>query len=992
MKKYWKTIEESTQGPDALKLPELSELPQKQEIIDFLESDGENLHPSRRDFLKFVGFGFATAAVLSSCKNPVNKAIPYLIKPEDVTPGTANHYASTYFEGGEYNSILVKVRDGRPIKIEGNDLSPISKGGTSAKVQASVFSLYDDGGRIKTPHKKNAASTWAEVDTDILRQLQQISAANGKIAILTATIISPSTLELIREFQVKYPGTTHVTYDAISASAILQANQLNFGKQAIPAMNFEAADVIVGFNADFLGTWISPVEFARQYAATRRLSESKKSMSKHYQFESTMTLSGSSADYRFSIKPSQEKLILANLYNEIAVLAGSAGFNTPPSPLEVKSLATELWASRGKSIIVCGSNDVKTQMIVNGINYLLGNYGSTIDLEKTMYTRKGIDEQVIAFANDFAAGKVDALLCYQVNPVFDFPEPAKFAEGLKKAKLSVSFASAWDETAKLSQYVCPTGHYLESWNDAEPRKGQLSLAQPAINKLFDTRDFQDSLLKWAGIADDYHTYIQKYWEKSYFPLQNTTTNFQAFWNKSLQAGVFEYPSEASAVTAISSIEAAFGDLGSTVSGTEVYLYESVAMGNGSYGNNPWLQELPDPVSKVTWDNYVALSPKMAAEMTLAEGDIVKINDKVELPVLLQPGQAYGVVAIALGYGHTEVGPVGNAVGGNAHSLLALKDGTIQYWNTNVKLAKTGGKHNFAKSQEYQSMEGRPLIRETSLGEWKVNPGAGNELHEEFVKNKVTLYPELEFPIHHWGLVVDLNTCTGCSACVIACQAENNIPVIGKEEVRLKRDMHWIRIDRYYVGEAEDPNVVFQPVMCQHCDNAPCENVCPVAATTHSSEGMNQMSYNRCIGTKYCINNCPYKVRRFNWYRYADNKEFPYGTENELGKMVLNPDVVVRERGVVEKCSFCIQRVQESKQTAKLEGRPVRNGEVQTACMQSCPPKALMFGDRNDPNSDVSKALLDPRNYNLLEELHTLPGVSYMTKVRNQESQPTEEKA
>jgi len=993
MKKYWKTIEESEKGPIALIKSPAAEIAEKNEVIQFLEGDVENLHPSRRDFLKFVGFGFATAAVLSSCKNPVNKAIPYLIKPEDITPGTANHYASTYYDGREYGSILVKVRDGRPIKLEGNELSPISKGASSARVQASVFSLYDDGGRIRGPHKKNAPAAWAEIDAEIMAQLNAISAANGKIALLTSSIISPSTLQLISEFQAKYPGTTHVTYDAISASAILQANQLNFGKQVIPELYFEAAEVIVGVNADFLGTWLSPVEFARQYAKTRRIRADKKVMSKHFQYESTLTLTGSSADYRHSLKPSEEKIFLANLYDEVAKLAGTQTFNVPPTTHEVKDLAAQLWASRGKSIVVCGSNDVKTQMIANGINYLLHNYGVTIDLIKPFHLLKGIDEQVITLANDLAAGKIDALLCYQVNPVFDFPEAAKFTDGLKKVKLSLSFATAWDETAKLTQYVCPSDHYLESWNDAEPRDGHLTLAQPAINKLFDTRCFQESLLTWQGTPQDYHTYIQKYWEKTYFPQQTLSTSFPSFWTTCLQSGVFDYQvGIIGNISAIEGLSAAFENMSSAEAGTELYFYESVAMGSGIHGNNPWLQELPDPVSKVTWDNYAAMSPKMAAEMALVEGDIIKINEKLELPVLVQPGQAYGVIAIALGYGHTEIGAVGNAVGKNAYGLLTLENGNIQYHAANIKIAKTAEKHSFAKSQEHESMEGRPLIRETSLNEWKVNPAAGNEMHEEAVKNSVSLYPPIEYPIHHWGLMVDLNSCTGCSACLIACQAENNIPVIGKEEVRRKRDMHWIRIDRYYAGEAENPDVVFQPVMCQHCDNAPCENVCPVSATTHSTEGLNQMAYNRCIGTKYCINNCPYKVRRFNWFRYANNEKFPYGTENDLGRMVLNPDVVVRERGVVEKCSFCIQRIQDKKQTAKIEGRPVKDGEVQTACVQSCPPKALVFGDRNDPNSDISKALLDPRNYNLLEELHTLPGVSYMTKVRNQEGQTKEKEA
>lgn len=413
------------------------------------------------------------------------------------------------------------------------------------------------------------------------------------------------------------------------------------------------------------------------------------------------------------------------------------------------------------------------------------------------------------------------------------------------------------------------------------------------------------------------------------------------------------------------------------------MYESLALGNGSNANNPWLQELPDPVSKAVWDNYAAVSPKYAAEQGLTDGDLIKIKD-IEVPVLLQPGQAYGVLAVALGYGRTAAGKVGNKVGVNVFPFIVVKEGNTQYFTTGIQITKTAKKYDIARTQIHHSMEGRPIVRETKLSEYLKNPEAGNELHAEYEKNKGTLYPAVEFAGHWWAMAIDLNKCIGCNACVIGCQAENNIPVIGKDEMMKKRSMHWIRIDRYYSEDAENPEVVFQPLMCQHCDNAPCENVCPVAATTHSSEGLNQMAYNRCIGTKYCINNCPYKVRRFNWFRYADNKAFDYGTDTDLGKMVLNPDVVVRERGVVEKCSFCVQRIQDNKLKAKLEGRELKDGDIMTACMQACSSKAIVFGDKNDPNSDVSKAMQNPRNYHILEELHTLPSVGYLTKVRNQD--------
>ncbi len=560
-----------------------------------------------------------------------------------------------------------------------------------------------------------------------------------------------------------------------------------------------------------------------------------------------------------------------------------------------------------------------------------------------------------------------------------------------------------DETAALCGYVCPDHHWLESWNDAEPYNNLFSFTQPTIHPLFDTRQVQESLLTWAGIETDYHTYVKKYWEENIYPKQNEYSSFNDFWNHTLQKGVFSIETPATQCPLYD-----FEFLGTHASdlvppkagGIELVIYEKVGIGSGRQANNPWLQELPDPISKAVWDNYLALSPSWAKEQGLEQEDVVRISDQIELPVLLQPGQPYGTGSIAMGYGRTHAGKVGNGIGKNAFVFGLLKNGSKQFNIGSGTIEKTGNTYPLATTQTHHSMEGRPLVRETVLEKWLENPAAGNALHKFTEEKSVSLYKKPHFDGFHWGLGIDLNKCIGCSACVTACQAENNVAVIGKEQVKNRRIMHWIRVDRYYSSatpetpdnslshepEPDNPEVVHQVVMCQHCDNAPCENVCPVAATTHSDEGLNQMAYNRCIGTRYCMNNCPYRVRRFNWFRYVTNDKFDYNFNDDLSRMVLNPDVVVRERGVVEKCSFCIQRIQEKKLKAKDENRLLRDGEIQTACVQACPTKALVFGDMSDPESKISKVMENPRMYNLLEQLHTLPSVGFLTKVRNKEQE------
>jgi Fe-S-cluster-containing dehydrogenase component/anaerobic selenocysteine-containing dehydrogenase len=984
-------MEKNGQNPDKLDEPasgydKMNMMEQHNELSEEPESVGILRHgTSRRDFLKVLGFSFASAAVLASCKRPVLHALPYVIQPPEVTPGKSLYYATSFFDGHEYCSILVKTRDGRPIKIEGNDLSVFNREGTSARVQASVLSLYDDA-RLKNPAIDNRQASWSEIDEKVISELGKINSDGGEIVLLTSTIISPSTVKLIGEFGAGFKNFKWVQYDAVSYSALLEANSLAFGKTVIPDYHFRNADIVVSINADFLGAWLSPVHFIPSYVSRRKLNNGEKNMLRHIHFESGMSLTGANADIRKKIKPSEEKALLLDLYNKIAQKTGGEVLPSTQFKEDLSELADKLIASGGRSIVVSGTNNVEIQLIVNGINSLLGNYEKCIDLNNYLNIASGIDSKTADFVEDLTSGKVKALLMYNVNPAFDYPDSQKILSGIKNTTLAINMAVTLNETVGKAKYECPVNHYLESWDDAEPVPGQLSLSQPCISPLFNTRCFQDSLLKWSGSSIPYHDYLKANWEKVFFPLSKNS-DFTSFWNHSLGSGVFNYT-----IPEGSTLKLMVGELSRAVksvpvaneNGFEVIISESVALGTGMHANNPWLMELPDPVSRQCWENVAAISPGDAQRLGIETGMLVKITEGLILPAFIQPGQADGTITAALGYGHTGSGPVCNNIGVNLYPFVKLAGGNRIYGFVTDKLENTHEKSQLALTQVHYSMEGRPIVRETVLSEYLNNPAAGNELHSEFESTHKSLYPETKYNGFHWGMAIDLNACIGCNSCVIACQAENNIPVVGKEEVIKRRIMHWIKIDRYYSDSPDDPKVYFQPLACQHCDNAPCENVCPVSATNHSSEGLNQMSYNRCVGTKYCINNCPYKVRRFNWYRYTNNKEFDFNTASDLGKMVLNPDVTVRERGVVEKCSFCVQRIQEKKLQAKLESRTLNDNEIKPACMQACPAGAIVFGNLNDRNSMVSKLFDDPRRYHLLEELHTLPSTGYLTKVRNDE--------
>jgi Fe-S-cluster-containing dehydrogenase component len=936
-------------------------------------------NPSRRDFLKMLGFSVGYAALANSCEMPVRKAIPYLNQPEEISPGIANYYASTFFDGHDYCSIVVKSREGRPIKIEGNTLSKLTRGGTNARVQASVLGLYDQA-RLKEPLKDSQAESWQVIDAEVMDKLKAIKGSGGKIVILSPTVISPSTRKAIGEFKTVYQATEWITYDTVSSAAMLDANQENFGVRAIPGYHFGEASLIVSFNADFLGNWIMPVQYARDYARGRKLTD-EDNMSRHIQFESYMSLTGSNADKRVLMKPSEELLILLNLYNKLAAGSTMMPVSVSPSPVDIEEVAGELLAHKGTSLVLSGTNDFYIQATVNAINVLLENYGSTLDFPPVL-VRQGNDRALAGMVDEMNAGIVKALILYGVNPVYDYADQEKFVNGMNKCELTVSFSDTLDETAKLCNYVCPDNHYLESWNDAEPEQNSFSLAQPVINHIFNTRQAQESLLKWTGSEIRFYDYIRAYWEKEIYSRQTDYLSFEQYWNKCLQDGIAEFEAGESEVPEYKAIDLSQAKT-EEIQGIELVLFENVGIGTGKHANNPWLQELPDPITKAVWDNYVCVSPSYAKEHGLKLEDVVLINGKIELPVIVQPGQHPGTVGIAIGYGRTSAGKVADGVGKNLFPLAYYKDGYHRLSGQVITIEKVAGKsYPIATTQTHHTMEGRAIIRETTLEQWKENPDAGNEMHKDIMKQNMSLYNLPVFDSYHWAMAINLNACIGCGNCEIACQAENNIAVIGKEQVKNRRIMHWIRIDRYYSEEVDNPEVTHMPVMCQHCDNAPCENVCPVAATPHSSEGLNQMAYNRCIGTRYCMNNCPYRVRRFNWFEYTNEKRFNYNLGNEQEKMVLNPDVTVRSRGVVEKCSMCVQRIQEAKLKAKIESRTVGEGDIKLACQESCPGDAIVFGDINDPDSAIAKITENPRSYQLLEQLHTLPSVSYVTKVRN----------
>ena len=1039
-KKYWKGIDELKQTPEFIKNKD-QEFPNQQSVEDFLAD--ENLAESstaRRDFLKFLGFSVA-AATLAACEAPVTKVVPYAVKPENVTPGMPTWYASTYYDGASYASIMVKTREGRPIFIKGNKDFGFTKGGTNPQIIASVLGLYDSA-RLTQPLYKGSKTTWGAVDDGIKEALKNA----GKVTLLSNTVISPSIQRAISEMETKLNGEggskfEHIQYDAISYAGMREANMLNFGARIIPSYDFSKAKTIVSVGADFLSTWLLPTEFAVQYGATRN--PEGEWMSKHFQFESVLSVTGSNADVRSMIKPSEEAAVLSYMIKAVQGKAATGGSWKAAADKAVAALKK----SKKSSLVVAGSNHIGVQQLANELNNLLGAYGSTIDLANTINLHQSEDAKALKLAAAVAAGKgPEVLIMMGVNPVYSMPNGAAFAKGLKQIPTTVAISSFEDETASNCTFVCPDHHQLENWSDFAAKAGEYAIGQPTIRPLHNTASALESLLVWNGAATrgGQDSAVAYDYIKATFAAMNPTGDFNYLTHNSCIA-VPVVPA------ALAFTAAPVKDLPKSAD-TEVVFYQKAAIGNGDFANNPWLQEMPDPVTKVTWDNYITMNPvemegKYATTYDQEHGlnlATVSVNGKsVTLPVYPLPGQAPKTIGIALGYGRGANGEnIGKAafqtkeygghvqtadgkltpIGANVFGMVTT--GATFVYSAAAKITAAEGTYPIAATQIHHTVMGRDsIVRETTLSIFKNKEreafNAPHMLQKLDKHGKHVEAPMSEFDLwaahpvekigHRWGISIDLSSCIGCGSCLIACQSENNVPVVGKDEVRRGREMHWLRIDRYFASNEEaavgtkadketfsydeaeipalNPAVIHMPLMCHHCNHAPCETVCPVAATTHSNEGLNQMTYNRCIGTRYCANNCPYKVRRFNWFNYPSYKKFTEvnPAQDDLGRMVLNPDVTVRTRGVMEKCSLCVQRIQATKLVAKKEARVIADGEFATACSDSCPTNAIVVGDWNDLKSMIREKSEGIRAYQALEEVGVKPNVWYQVKVRNEDN-------
>jgi len=1015
-KTYWKNIEQLDSSNEDLKKLEHNEFVSKLPK-DFLadEKTLDESSTSRRDFLKYVGFTTAAAAV-AACEGPVVKSVPYVVQPERIRPGIANYYATTIADGYDFASVLVKTREGRPIKIESNSDAP-TLGCANARVHASVLSLYDTF-RLQGPLANGKDVSWDDFYVQVQATLKALLATDKSVIMMTPTIASPTTSKIINDFIKAFPNIKHVVYDSIQSDAALNAYEKYYGIRGLADYDFSKAKTIVSVDADFIADWQGG-GYEAGYAKSRipNRHHQKATMSQHFHFESNMSLTGANADYRVPCTPAEQKNILAFIYDSLI------GVNPRKLPEDIKPIAEKsvaaLKKAGSKGVLVSGIEDEVAQAVVFAINTHLRS--EAFNPESPKLIRQGNTKDVLSAFQAIESGAVSGLISIGVNPVFSSSNGKALGEAVKNLEFSLTFSSKIDETASVSQFVAATPHYLESWGDFEFKPGHFSLAQPTIRPLFDTQQFQDVLLRLAGQSSKFYDEIKAHWNE--FILGSNS------WGKALHDGYF-YIKTSTEILNPDFSRLNLNELrGASLVGMSLILYSKIGMGDGQQANNPWLQEFPDPITRVSWDNYLTISLLDANEIGLKNTNTsngalngsyakVTVNGRsLRVPVIVQPGQAKGTVGLSFGYGKRLGLKEEMQTGVNAFEFYTNFQ-KVQ----SVEISPLNGEHEFACVQLHNTLMGRgDIVKETTLEifntkdkkYWNSIPQVSkNHFEFDVTSPEVDMWQEFDRSIgHHFNLSIDLNSCTGCGACVIACHAENNVPVVGKREVRKSRDMHWLRIDRYYssadsfegdimtkesisgVGDslstfgkmeqaAENPQVAFQPVMCQHCNHAPCETVCPVAATSHGRQGQNHMAYNRCIGTRYCANNCPYKVRRFNWFLYNKNDEFDYHMNNDLGRMVLNPDVVVRSRGVMEKCSMCIQMTQKTILDAKLEGREIKDSDWNCACSNACDTGAMVFGDLNDEKSKVAQLHKDDRMYHLLEHVGTKPNVMYQLKVRN----------
>lgn len=1056
-------------------------------------SDGSSeLHVSRREFMRITGVAAAAAAMAgAACRNPVEEIVPYVDRPEEIRIGQSNYYATVFNDSLTEYGILVETRAGRPIKIEGNPDHPTSRGATCARGQASYRRLYDPD-RQRNPLKvqkndRHEELSWKDLDRTVGEALSKVKSGGG-VRFLTSVKTGSAQRALLAEITDALPDAKHYTWAPMGSQALSKASQIVFGRDQIPHYRFDKADLVVSLGSDFLGTWLSPVEFTKQFSSRRKVDGN---MSRLLAFEGYMTLTGVNADQRFRVRYSDLPALAMALAQHIAAsgegqnaaVASKLSAFTPAAVAEAIGLpediitqtAEELRAKRGRSIVVAGSmgagteQGVALEVAVHLLNELLGNNGETIDHSRPAQRGASGFDELKMLVDDINAGKVDVLIIDKTNPVYSAPPELKLAEALEKVSLVISTSDRVDETAHYAHYLATGSDPLESWGDANTLFGAYTIQQPVIRPLYKTRSFEDSLLAWFGPeivpalktylevpkkpagnhpgqapthdAGAWHRYLREHWRKTVYPLADAYADFDSFWEATLRKGVFiaenekPQPVDFNQSAALGALPEALPEtkaVSTGLSGKELHLFASIPMGDGEYANDGHLQELPDPITKSTWGSYVLVSPRTFTEAKLKNGDELKLTVEVDgkkvernLPVIMQPGMHDDVIAVPLGYGRTRCGVVGEEIGVNGFELSHISDDLQVLSGIQAELTPTGEHPGVAITQGSQvvDLQLRPIIATGTLSEYKENPAVGIPEHGPHYD----LWKRHEYDLK-WGMSIDMTLCTGCNACVTACQEENNIPVVGRQGVQEGREMHWMRIDRYYrLPEADpelreerdslfddpmyardtyvafakymdNPQVFMQPMLCQHCENAPCETVCPVVATTHSSDGLNQMTYNRCVGTRYCANNCPYKVRRFNWYNFTEDRSegfladiFPEMKEHARMNaqdplpMGFNPEVVVRSRGVMEKCTFCVHRIRKAQWQIKKEGRDkVRDGDVQTACQQVCPADAIKFGNLIDEQAAVSVDHKSPRALSVLGEVGMRPSIVYLSDILNNE--------
>ena len=989
---------------------------------EFHENVTDDFNPSnlsklsRRKFLALVGASAALAGTACSDYRDKGEIIPYTKMPEDTVVGKPKYYASTFNYGSQSHGILIKTREGRPVKIDGNPDHPVSRGKINAIVQASLLGLYDPD-RLQNPLKKEGSgeftkTDWKQVDGEIVNALN-----TGKnIAIVTGSVVSPTTKKVLDDFSAKYSRTKVYSYELYNEEIKNSAWKKCYGTDVYPLIKWNEAKIIVALESDFLGKDVNKVENLRLYANRRNVHEAK-NFNRLYVVEGNMSITGANADYRLQLRPDAQYDFVMSLLKEVSNKLGTGvPFNLSSFSLntfaktyslntkKLKHLVDDLVSNKGKSIVNAGrSLPEEAHIAVNYLNEILGN--------KNLYRNDSVPvstyplsskSEIEALVSDMNSGKVGTVIHFDSDPVFNFPDDLGYADALKKVSTVISLTESTNDSSAAGTYTLPINHTFESWGDAKTRTGFYSLQQPVIAPIYDTREKEAVLLNWISGAKSefndtlYHEYLMKNWQDNIYPSLKSKFGFKEFWYGALHDGVVltdESPKSFGSFN--NSAFTGLKNSNTTLSGYAVILSESYSIGDGKYANNGWLQELPHPVSKMTWDNYAAISKNTAKELGLENDDKISVTvgkSTLEIPVFIQPGCADNTIAIETGYGRKVIGRVGEGTGFNANVLFSKDHGTlfttadVKKGNGTYKLVSAQEHHLFEHSPNENTLGDRHIIKEGTIQEYLRNPQLIAEMHEEeeHVDQIYPPHPELYTGVK-WGMAIDLNKCVGCSECVVACMSENNIPVVGKDQVAVGREMQWLRIDAYYSGSEDDPIFSSQPMLCQHCDNAPCENVCPVAATTHSKDGLNQMVYNRCVGTRYCSNNCPYKVRRFNFFNFRDH--FRDGFQQEgLFDLVYNPEVTVRSRGVMEKCTFCIQRIATERENAIRENRDVIGANVHTACQDACNTNAIHFGDINNKNAEFYKYRNHELGYYVLEQLNVKPNVTYLAKLRNTHSE------